>query len=135
MFNPVEAVNESTRLTKRLVQVNVDYARDLAGAVRKHVTGLVDIMNDEVLTSARLVNHQAEKLEEAALEEAEQIEQAERAEAQRARKAAHDAAVERYQEMTKVELSEELGKRELPRTGNVDVLRDRLIDDDLKVQP
>jgi hypothetical protein len=34
--------------------------------------------------------------------------------------------------MTKVELSEELGARDLPKSGNVDELRDRLIEADLQ---
>ena len=33
--------------------------------------------------------------------------------------------------MTKVELSDELAKRDLAKTGNVDDLRERLIDNDL----
>jgi hypothetical protein len=52
--------------------------------------------------------------------------------ARQAKKAARDAAAERYEHMTKVELSEELAARDLPKTGNVDELRDRLIENDLQ---
>ena len=65
-------------------------------------------------------------------EQANEIQRAQRAEARRARKAARDAAAERYQEMTKVELCDQLAARDLPKTGNVDELRDRLIDADLQ---
>jgi hypothetical protein len=120
------------RLTKRLLEVNLEYVRDLAGAVRKHVTGLVGVVKDEVVTTAKLANDQAEKLEEAAIDQADEIARAERGAARRARKAAHDAAAERYQGMTKAELADELAKRDLTKTGTVGELRERLIDDDLR---
>jgi hypothetical protein len=132
LLNPTEALNQSARLTKRLVEVNVTYVWDLAGAVRKHVTGLAGVLKDEVLTTAKVANNQAGKLEEAVIEQADEIQRAERLEARRAKKAARDAAAERYENMTKVELSDELGKRDLAKSGNVDDLRERLIDDDLQ---
>jgi hypothetical protein len=132
LLNPAEALTQSARLTKRLIEVNVTYIWDLAGAVRKHVTGLAGVVKDEVLTTAKVANDQASKLEETVIEQADEIQRAERLEARRARKAARDAAAERYQEMTKVELSDELGRRDLVKSGNVDELRDRLIEDDLR---
>jgi flagellar biosynthesis/type III secretory pathway protein FliH len=132
LLNPSDVINQYGRLTKRVLEVNLEYVRDLAGAVRKHVTGLAGVLKDEVVTSAKLANDQAEKLEEAAIEQADEIERAERAAARRAKKAAHDAAAERYQDMTKAELADELAKRQMPKTGNVDELRERLVDDDLK---
>ena len=131
LFNPTEAINQYGRVTKRLVEVNAEYVRDLVGAVRRHVTGLAGVLKDEVVTTAKLANSQAERLEDAALERADQIKQAEHAAARRAKRAVHDAAEERYQNMTKAELSDELAKRDLVKTGNVDDLRERLIDDDL----
>jgi len=47
-------------------------------------------------------------------------------------RAEHEQAAERYQDMTKAELQEELASRDLPKTGNVDELRQRLIADDQK---
>lgn len=132
LMDPSEFFEQSTRLTKRLVEVNVEYMRDLAGAVRKHISGLVDVVKDEAQTTAGLANSQAEKLEEAAIDQAHEIERAQRAEVRRAKKAAHDAAAAKYQDMTKVELSDELEKRNLVKSGNVDELRDRLIENDLQ---
>ena len=37
-----------------------------------------------------------------------------------------------YDDLTKAELQDELGARDLPKTGNVDELRERLVADDLK---
>ena len=51
------------------------------------------------------------------------------AERQKAREA-RQAAQERYSGLTKAELSEELAKRNLPKTGNVDELVERLVDAD-----
>jgi hypothetical protein len=132
LLNPKEAFGQSARITRRLVEVNVEYFQDLAGAVRKHLSGLAGVLQDEIVTTAKVANDQAEKFEEAAIERAEEIRRTERAEARRARKAAHDAAAERYQDMTKVGLSEELGRRDLVKTGNVDELRERLIENDLQ---
>lgn len=135
LLDPSDLFEQSARLTKRLVEVNVDYIRDLATAVRKHISGLVGVVKDEVQTTAGLANSQADELEEAAAKQAREIELAERREVRRANKAAHDAAAEKYQDMTKVELSDELEKRNLVKSGNVDELRLRLIENDLQVTP
>jgi hypothetical protein len=43
---------------------------------------------------------------------------------------AHDQARERYEGLTKAELSDQLAERDLPKTGTVDELTQRLIEDD-----
>ena len=85
------------------------------------------------------MREQAEKTERAALEQAEQAEQAEKELARQARQAqreqarrAHKRARERYEGRTKAELSDLLAKRELPKTGNVDELIERLVEADSK---
>jgi hypothetical protein len=47
-------------------------------------------------------------------------------------KHAHDKARERYEGLTKAELSDQLGQRDLPKTGNVDELVERLVEADSK---
>jgi hypothetical protein len=82
---------------------------------------------------------QAEKAEQAARRQAEKAEQAEKeltrqtrqAEREQARRA-HKRARERYEGLTKAELSDQLAKRELPKTGNVDELIERLVEADSK---
>jgi flagellar biosynthesis GTPase FlhF len=79
---------------------------------------------------------QAAKAEQAAREQAEQAEkerarQARQAEREQARRA-HERARERYEGLTKAELSDLLAKRELPKTGNVDELIERLVEADSK---
>jgi hypothetical protein len=131
-LSPNDVIDQNRRIAKSLVEVNVNYVKELAVAVRHHVTGLAGVVADEVITTAKLANTQAEKAEEAAIDQAEEIVRAERAEVRRQKRAARDAAGQRYAEMTKVELSEELDKRGMPKTGNVDELRERLIDNDLQ---
>ena len=45
---------------------------------------------------------------------------------------AHDKARERYESLTKAELSGQLAKRQLPKSGNVDELIERLAEADSK---
>jgi hypothetical protein len=45
---------------------------------------------------------------------------------------AHDQARERYEGLTKAELSDLLDKRDLPKTGTVDELVERLVEADSK---
>ena len=85
------------------------------------------------------MREQAEKAEQAALEQAEKAEQAEQELARQTRQAereqarrAHKRARERYEGLTKAELSDQLAKRELPKTGNVDELIERLVEADSK---
>jgi hypothetical protein len=132
LVHPNEVFEQNRRIAKRLVEVNVEYVRDLAGAVRRHVTGLAGVLVDEVTTTAKLANEQAERVEDRAIQEAEEIVRVERAEVRRAKRAARQASEQKYAEMTKIELSEELGNRDLPKTGNVDELRERLVEADLE---
>jgi len=86
--------------------------------------------------------HQAErkqalKAEQAAREQAEKADQAEKELAHQARQAdreharqAHERARQRYEGLPKAQLSDLLAKRDLPRTGNIDELIERLIEAD-----
>ncbi len=65
------------------------------------------------------------------LAEKELAREARKAEREQARHA-HDKARERYEGLTKAELSDQLGQRDLPKTGNVDELVERLVEADSK---
>ena len=69
-----------------------------------------------------------ERAEQAKQELAREARKAEREQARRA----HDKARERYEGLTKAELSDQLGQRDLPKTGNVDELVERLVEADSK---
>jgi SAP domain len=83
------------------------------------------------------MREQAEQAQQAALERVEKTGQAGQELARQARQAereqarrAHKRARERYEGLTKAELSDQLAKRELPKTGNVDDLIERLVEAD-----
>ncbi len=132
------------------VQRNVDISRDLSlkwaeavgmvsGAVREQTESVSGLVREQAGSARDFVHEQADKAEQAAREQADQAEQAEKELAREARKAereqarrAHDKARERYEGLTKAELSDLLGQRDLPKTGNVDELVERLVEADSK---
>ena len=142
---------------KQVVDVNYDYARNLAevantltgvtrqqfetvtGIVRDHAQGLADATRTAVDNVEQTVAEQADQVEKAQREvraEAEKAEREERAEAAKAerveQKKAQDDARARYESLTKAELADEAGKRNLAKTGTVDELVARLVEDDTK---
>jgi hypothetical protein len=132
------------------VQRTVDISRDLtikwaeaagmlSGAVREQAESVGELVRGQAESARDFVHEQAGQAEQAAREQAGQAEQAERELAREARKAereqarhAHDMARERYEGLTKAELSDRLGQRDLPKTGNVDELVERLVEADSK---
>ena len=138
--------------SERVTKINREYAltvtgalNTLGGAVRQHVEGLGEAVRDQVQSVSRTANEQLDKAAEAEREQLELAEQEERAERERAEQAERDkarearnaerqrarqarqAAHERYEGLTKAELAEELGRRELPKSGTVDELIERLV--------
>ena len=132
------------------VQRTVDISRDLtlkwaeaagalSGAVREQAESVGGLVREQAESTREFVHEQAGKAEQTAREQAAQVEQAEKELAREARKAerdqakhAHDKARERYEGLTKAELSDLLDKRDLPKTGNVDELIERLVEADSK---
>ena len=129
------------------VQRTVDISRDLtikwaeaagtlSGAVREQAESVGGLVRGQAESAREFVHEQAGQAGQAAREQAEQAEkelarearQAEREQARHAR----DKARERYEGLTKAELSDRLDQRNLPKTGNVDELVERLVDADSK---
>jgi hypothetical protein len=149
-FDAAQRMLEANRFAERLLEVNREYVKTLAGtaaqiqdAVRTHADSITDAVRDQVgavaQTSRETVDQvkqtlqeKAEATEREAREEAKAAEKAARQEERAARKAARDKAAEKYSELTKPELQDELARREIAKTGTVDELRDRLIDHDLE---
>ena len=115
---------------------------DLVPMVERYfefVQRTVDISRDVTLkwaqaagTLSGTVREQAEsvgkKAEQAGQDVAREARRVEREQAKRA----HDKARERYEGLTKAELSDQLDKRDLPKTGTVDELVERLVEADSK---
>ena len=120
------------------VQTAVDLNRDLAtrwaelvmslsGVVREHAETVSHIVQDQTESVADLAREQVEKkTEQAEKEQARKTRQAEREQAKQTR----EQARERYDGLTKAELSDALAERDLPKSGNVDELIQRLVDAD-----
>ena len=132
------------------VQRTVDISRDLtlrwaeaadtlSGTVREQAESASERVREQAESARGFVHEQADKAEQAALEQADKAEEAQKELAREARRAereqarrAHDKARERYEGLTKAELSELLEKRNLPKTGTVDELVERLVEADGK---
>ncbi|HEY5882826.1 MAG TPA: SAP domain-containing protein [Nakamurella sp.] len=143
-FDLTEPVARYFEFVQRAVDLNREWATrwaelftSLSGSVREQaekvgsvVTDQVDAVAELATTGARraeeLADQQAAQAEEAAKEHEREIKRAERAAAKKAK----EAAREPYEGLTKVELSDQLAERDLPKTGNVDELIERLVSAD-----
>jgi hypothetical protein len=131
----VPAVERYFALVQRTVDINrrltVKWAQTvgtLSGVVREKAESAGDPVREKAEAADNVMRKQAEKAEQAEKRLARQARQAEREQARRA----HKKARERYEGLTKAELSDQLAKRELPKTGNVDALIERLVEADSK---
>jgi hypothetical protein len=154
-FDLSEAVERQFTFIQKLVDVNHGYAVELAqasntvaGAVRKHIEGLNAAVLEQVQSASELAQGTVESFEESVRESSdeftraqrearEQVEQVEREAAAEAQKAernevreARKSAREHYRNLTRSQLADEAEKRNLPKTGTVDALVDRLVEDD-----
>jgi hypothetical protein len=152
-----EAIERQFAFIQQVVDLNHDYVRKLAevantltGATREQfqsvgniVRGQIESVSDVARSGADTVEDtvrsQADQVERAENEAREQAEEAERQQAREAAKAeraqrreASAKARERYENLSKAELSDEAAKRDLPKTGTVDELVERLVANDTK---
>ncbi|HMH35504.1 MAG TPA: hemerythrin domain-containing protein [Streptosporangiaceae bacterium] len=142
----IPAVERYFDLVQRMVDINrsltvkwVQAAGTLTGVARDQAESAADVVREMPASVGHAVHEQAAKAEQAVREQAAKAEQAEQERARQARKAereqarqAHDQARERYEGLTKAELSDQLAERDLPKTGTVDELTERLIEADSK---
>ena len=114
-FDATEAVEQQFAVIKRVVDLNHEYARSLA-EVANTLTGVTRQQIDSVSSA---VHEQVQGVSDAARSGVDTLE-----------RTARDQARERYQRLTKNELSDEAGKRGLPKSGTVDELIERLVAND-----
>ena len=140
----VPAVERYFDLVQRTVDINrrlavrwAEAAATLSGAVREKAESAGDVVREKAEAAGDIAREQAENAERAAREQAANAEQAEKELARQARQAereharqAHARARQRYESLTKAELSDLLAKRDLPKTGNIDELIERLVEAD-----
>lgn len=108
-------------------------------AVREQAEAFDEAAARQAAKAARAEKEMAHQAEQAAAEQAQKAEQAEKEMAQKASRRehehagqAHQRARERYEGLTKGELSDLLAKQGLPKSGNRDELVERLVEADGK---
>jgi len=141
-LDATKVVERQYAFIRQLVDLNHEYARSLAelantltGAARQQIESVNGTVRDQVQQLSDTARDSVERVEQTVRDQAQQAEEAERQqtrEAARAERQQRQQARERYASLTKTELSDEAGKRGLPKTGTVDELVDRLVEDDTK---
>jgi hypothetical protein len=134
-----EFVQRTLDISREFTVKWAESAGMLSGVVREQAESVSGLVREQAESAREFAHEQADKAERVAREQADQVEQAEKELARETRKIereqdkrAHDKARERYEGQTKAELSDQLGQRDLPKTGNVDELIDRLVEADSK---
>ena len=154
-----DLVQRTVDINRRLAVRWAEAAGTLSGVVREKAESAGDIAREQAENAERAAREQAAKAEQAEKELARQARPAEREQAEKAGRAAREQAAKaeqaeqelarqarqaereharqvhararaRYEGLTKAELSDLLAKRELPKTGNIDELIERLVEAD-----
>ena len=140
----VPAVERYFDFLQRTVDINrhlavrwAEAAGTLTGVVREKAGSAGDVVREKAEAAGDVAREQAVKAEQAAHEQAEKVDQAEKELARQVRQAereqarqARERARQRYEGLTKAQLSDLLAKRDLPKTGNIDELIERLVEAD-----
>ena len=133
----IPAVQRYFDVVQRTVDINryltvkwVQAVGRLTGVVRDQAESTVDAVREMPASVGHAVHEQAAKAEHAVREQAEKAEQERAREARKAERQQARQARERYEGQTKAELSDQLAERDLPKTGNVDELIERLVEAD-----
>ena len=131
-----DLVQQTVDINRRVTIKWAEAAGTLSEMVRNRAESAGNLVREKAESAGDIVRDKAESAERTAREQAEQAEkerarEARFAERQQARQA-HDKARERYEGLTKAELSDQLAKRQLPKSGNVDELIERLVEADSK---
>ena len=132
-----EPVTRYFEYVQRTVDLNREFAvrwaelmTSFTCVVREQAEAVIHIVKDRTEQVADLASKEAEKGEQTARELADKAEQAEREMVRKARAAereqAHQKARKPYEGLSKAELSDLLAERDLPKTGTVEELIERL---------
>jgi len=144
VVDPTAGIDQVFDFLGKTLEVQRDFAKKLAGvtatvgetvreqattvgeAVREHTESVGELAREQATSAGELAQEQTDSVQRAAQEQADSVKRAAQ------ERAAQEQAAKKYEQLTKVELADELDRRDLPKTGNVDELRGRLIEDDRK---
>jgi hypothetical protein len=136
-FDATNGVERQFAVIKRVVDLNHEYARSLAevantltGVTRQQIDSVSSAVREQVQGVSDAARSGVDTLERTARDQAAQAERAEAEAREAAEEAQRQQARERYAGLTKNELSDEAGQRGLPKTGTVDELIERLVEND-----
>jgi hypothetical protein len=134
-----DLVQQTVEISRRLTIKVAGAAGTLSEMARDRAESAGNLVREKAESAGGIVRDKAESAERTARAQAEQAEQAQKERAREARFAerrqarqAHGRARERYQGFTKAELSDQLARRQLPRSGTIDELIERLVEADSK---
>jgi hypothetical protein len=129
-----DLVQRTVDINRRLAVKWAEAAGSMSGVVREKAGSTGDVMREKAETAGQIVREQAGKVEQTAREQAERADQAEKDLARKAERElarqAYERARQRYEDLTKAQLSDLLAKRDLAKTGNKDELIERLVEAD-----
>ena len=138
-INLIPAVERYFDVVELTVDINrylavkwVQAAGRLTGVIRDQAESATDVVREMPASVGHAVHEQAAQAEQAVREQAEKAEQERARQARKAEREQARQARERYEGQTKAELSDQLAERDLPKTGNVDELIERLVEADTK---
>jgi hypothetical protein len=121
-----DLVQQTVDINRRLTIKWAEAAGTLSEKVRDRAESAGNLVREKAESAGEIVRDKAESAERTAREQAEQAAQEQAREARfaerRQARQAHDKARERYEGLTKAELSDQLAKRQLPKSGNIDEL-------------
>jgi len=122
--DPNETIDQVFDFWEKSLEVQRDIVKQLVGAT----ISAGEKVREQAESVSAAVRQQADSVGEALRHQADSV----TASMQSAADAVREQAAKSYDDLTKAELQEELGRRDLPKTGNVDELRERLVANDLK---
>jgi DNA-directed RNA polymerase beta' subunit len=130
----VGALTQATEAFRDQLQTVTDFQRGHSQAISTWISSETETFENAAKEQAeqvdRVQREQVERVQQAQQEREEQARQQQReqakAERDQARRARQEAR-EQYEGLTKAELSDKLAERDLPKSGTVDELIDRLV--------
>jgi gas vesicle protein len=123
-IDPNKTIDQVFDFWEKSLEAQRTVAKQLVGAT----ISAGDTFREQVESVSAVVRQNVDSVGEALREQADSVTST----LQSAASAVRDEAAKTYDDLTKAELQEELGARGLPKSGNVDELRERLVADDLK---
>jgi hypothetical protein len=125
-------VQGTVEINRRLTIKLAGAAGTLSGMARDRAESAGNLVREKAESAGDIVRDKAESAERSAREQAEKAEKERAREARFAERRQAREARERYEGFTKAELSDQLAKRQLPKSGNIDDLIERLVEADSK---